>query len=202
MKWYAWTIIALIAALGVETYLWQRDVQLRKSCEEIAHLQYVTYHDEAVKYTVANNALTDSVAHHKHKTDSVIQHYAPKLDAANALIKRQRSQLASVAVIVEADSSEFTEAQLHIRDSLIDSQDQQIANLYGERAALKISTEALIDNLEAKARLSEDEVSKWIGRYQASEAGRMADEKAWRRQRRLERIVEGVIVVGVIILAI
>lgn len=202
MKWYAYVIIALVIAVAALGYLCQRNAQLLKSCNEIAHLQYVTYHDEVIEYNEKIGLLDSMVARHRQERDSVAQYYAPKLDAYNALIKRQRGQLASVAVIVEADSSEFTEAQLHIRDSLINTQDQQIANLYGERAALKVSTEALIDNLEAKARLSEDEAAKWIGRFQASEAGRMADQKAWERKRRVERIVEGVIVVGFIILAL
>lgn len=202
MKWYAYVIIALVIAVAVLAYLWQRNAQLLKSCNEIAHLQYVTYHDEVIEYNDKIGRLDSTVARHKHERDSVTQSYASKLDAGERTIKRQRAYIAKVEDVIAADSTEFTRDQLMRRDSLINTQDQQIANLYWERAALKVSTEALINNLEAKARLSEDEASKWIGRFQASEAGRMADEKAWRRHRRLERVLEigGVVLIGIIAL--
>lgn len=202
MKWYAYVIIALVIAVAVLAYLCSGFRAELKDCKRIDSAQYAMHREDFIRHTLEVAEMEARSTRYKHEKDSVIQHYAPKLSAANAIIKRQRGQLASVAVIVAADSSEFTEAQLHIRDSLINTQDQQIANLYGERAALKVSTEALIDNLEAKARLSEDEVSKWIGRFQASEAGRMADQKAWKRQRRWERVAEigAVVLIGIIAL--
>lgn len=177
MKWYVWLIISLVIAVAVLVYLLQRNAQLLKSCNEIAHLQYVTYHNEVIEYNEKIGHLDSVVARHSHERDSVAQYAAITQGALKTQTRALRTRY-------RPDTLRLTTV-----DTLVITQDSLIESLETERATVKVKTDELINSIEAKARLSEDEVSKWIGRFQESEARRMADEKEDRRHRRKERVL-------------
>lgn len=219
MKWYAYVIIALVVAVAVLAYMLQRNAQLLKSCNEIAHLQYVTYHDEVIEYNEKIGRLGSAVARQKHELDSVTQSHARTQTPLKSNIKTWKERIDPVeriAVLINGKNTGDTTVyftskeealrylydQMVARDTTIYWQDSLIRDMETERATVKVKTDELVNSIKAKARLSEDEVSKWIGRYQESEARRAQDEKAWKRQRRLERVlgIGGVVLIVIIVL--
>jgi hypothetical protein len=115
---------------------------------------------------------------------------------------RQARQLASVDRIIEVDSSEFTRDQLLLRDSIIAGKDTVITQLKEERTAVAMF-EAKEDSLQnEKLRMVNDLSKMWEQTAIEQNNARSEDAKKWKRQRTKERIVEGLIVIGIVILAL
>lgn len=184
MKWYAYVIIALLlVALGFSI----------RGCRQAEHDDQVT-----------NLAAIDMMVEHKDEMDSVGAIIARQAHERDSIAQSYAKTQGSLKTQIRALRTRYRQDTLRLTtvDTLVITQDSLIESLEAERAAVKVNTDALISTLESKSRLSEDEVSKWIGMWQQSEAGRMADEKAWKRQRRWERIAEigGIVLIGIIAL--
>lgn len=213
MKWYAYVIIALLLlALGFSI----------RGCRQAEHDDQVTNLaaiDMMVEHKAKIDSMADIIASQAHDLDSARQSHTRTQGPVKSNIKTWKERIDPVeriAVLINGKNTGDTTVyftskeealrylydQMVARDTTIYWQDSLIRDMETERATVKVKTDELVNSIKAKARLSEDEVSKWIGRYQESEATRAQDSKDFRRQRRRERIAEGVIIVGVIILAI
>lgn len=201
MKTAATSII--IAAL-ILLCLWQffDGQSTKKELEAKYHAGIALWKAEAVEYNRQGQKQDSANAALKQAIADTVHHFSGLLAKQHKSSARVRDKIKPVDTVILAQDTTLTRDQLMYRDSLISYQDSTISILYAERAAVKVSTDALVVNLETRARLSDEEANKWIGRWQESEALRQEDQKKMRRQRRIERVIEGAIVVVVILVAI
>lgn len=181
----------IIAAL-ILLCLWQffDGRSTKNELEEKYHVSRALWMQEAVKYNRQGAKQDSVIARREHERDSVREASAVTQGALKAQIRALRGRY-------RPDTLRLTTV-----DTLVITQDSLIENLEAEKAATKIKTDALVSDLKTRAKLSDEEANKWIGRWQESEALRQEDQKKIRRQRRVERVIEGAIIVVVILVAI
>lgn len=193
----------IIAAL-ILLCLWQffDGQSTRKELEARYHASMALWKAEAVEYNRQGAKMDSTNAVLKQTIADTVHHFSGLMAKQHKASTRVRDKIKPVDTVILAQDTTLTRDQLMYRDSLISYQDSTISILYAERAAVKVSTDALVGNLETRARLSDEEANKWIGRWQESEELRQDDQKKMRRKRRVERVIEGAIVVGIIIISI
>lgn len=194
----AMTVFYLLAMWGI----FKKDGALKEE-HAIRELQRALYMQETIGYNKEHAKLDSVIFDLKQSLVDTVAHFENKRSSYTKTIGRVRFLIAPAKSIpiMEGDTVIYRN-QLLYRDTLISYQDSTISTLYAERAAVKVSTDALIGKIETQARLSDQEANKWIGRWQESEVKRMAFEKKMRRQRRLERIGEAALIAGIIIVAL
>lgn len=198
------TATSIIIAALILLCLWQffDGQSTKKELEDKYHASMALWKAEAVEYNRQGQKQDSANAALKQAIADTVHHFSGLLAKQHKASTRVRDKIKPVDTVLLAQDTALTRDQLMYRDSLISYQDSTISILYAERAAVKVNTDALVGNLETRARISDEEANKWIGRWQESEALRQEDQKKMRRQRRLERVIEGAIVVVVILVAI
>jgi len=201
-NWWMWAALFFMCLSVIYTIKSKRAYEELASRDAKEHEERTIWHNQelrkdreiALSDTLLNTvkAWADSALHAK---DSVIEHRENRV----ALLKRRWMP---VQAIIEADSLELTRAQLENRDSTIDLQVLTIGELKAKYniadSADRIEDAAFERKIKAYNVYSTAVVHQ---RDSAAIAGRKL-EKKFRRQRTKERILEGLIVVGVVILAL
>jgi len=145
---------------------------------------------EAIVRLGAMAAQDSVIAAERHAKDSVIATHAKTQGA----IKTQLTALRKRYVV---DTLHLT-----VADTIIVKQDSLIVDLEKEKSTVWARFSDEIHAWEEKVRISEAYGQAMEKMAYDQNAARARDAKTFRRQRRKERIVEGLIVVGVVILAL
>lgn len=197
--WMWASLILCLVVIGVLIgVMYQRD----KNHQATLHDERALWHNQLLRKD-REIAMQDTIiktvnawAHSEiHAKDSVIERRENRV----ALLKRRWMP---VQAIIDADSLELTRAQIENRDSTIDLQVLTIGELKAKYniadSADRIEDAAFERKIKAYNIYSTAVVHQ---RDSAAIAGRKL-EKKFRRQRTKERILEGLIVVGIVILSL
>lgn len=172
--WYCLAVAVIVAVI-----LWLR-LQNHTKTDHAAHAIYL---DEAVQHN-KELAASDSVIVLLSKSKDSVEH------ASDSIIKKQDATIrgltgrrAPIAIIIAADSLEFTRAQLENRDSTIDEQAGMIGNLKGRIAEVN----RLENDEDAAQDKKEEEYRRysWKVVHQRDSVQEVAD----RAQRKADRNV-------------
>lgn len=169
--------ISLAVAVTVAVILWLR-LQNHTKTDHAAHAVYL---DEAVRHNKEQAASDSVIALISTKKDSVEHASDSIIKKQDATISRLTGRRAPIAIIIAADSLEFTRAQLENRDSTIDEQAGLIGNLKGRIAE--------VNRLENDEDAAQDKKEEEYRRY-SWELGHQRDsvqEVADKAQRKIDR---------------
>lgn len=182
MKWYAWTIIALIAALAFSA--WQTDRAYRLHNEYVALRDtsaFLTLRKVKLEYTADMTALRKGYD----RLLNIRDHRQDSTDRINAGLlvqnKRLRGQINPVSVVMGGDTAQIR-AQLTLRDQAIDNCDSSLLVRSGELAYAKAfhdSTQAIEvrkDLVQETAIIKLNDAA-WSNAEQAEKWKRKADRR-------------------------
>jgi hypothetical protein len=197
----SWRTVSLILIALTVIAAWF-EYQRIKDHQKADHAQHSLYFEESVNHNKALARYDSLLEHEKREMDSWVAAATRTIDKQDVIIARLRRQLSSVPEIIEADSMPFTRAQLEFRDSIISGQDTVIQTLKTERA--------LVSRLEiAEDSIQEMKLGAWVkyssgleDKVDSLATSKSKQDKKWRRKRRAERFIEGLVIIGIVILAI
>jgi len=122
-------------------------------------------------------------------------------DSLKRMIKGMKGRAYAVTRYIPAPGTPCDTA-INVRDSIITAQDGLLVKDSMHISRINVTLDSVQADYVKYQRLSDEQINTWQDQYRESEKRNADIDRKWRRKRRVERILEGSIIIGTIILTI
>jgi hypothetical protein len=188
-NFWMWAALVLLAALA---YVFLTSRKNKQEYDESMRSFQQIAKEDGIRHLSELATQDTIIASLKHERDSVVELHGKTQGQLKASIKALKTRYK-----ILHDTVTMT-----LADTIIIAQDSLIVDLEAEKSKVWQLFRYEIDATNQKARVSENYAEAMEKLAYEQNAARAQDHKKWRRQRTRERIVEGLIVIGVVILSL
>lgn len=192
MKWYGYVIIGLLLLLGGAGwfYTWKQENDKKTAALKEADDFFNMARQEAIIRLGAMATQDSIIFAERHAKDSAIAAHAKSQGSLKTTIRALKTRY-------RPDTLRLTTV-----DTLVIVQDSLIVDLEAEKASVWQFFKDEIGALESKVRISENYGEAMEKMAYEQNAARTQDAKKFRRQRRKERAIEIIVLIGAIALTL
>jgi len=184
----------LTVCLGVIAWLWFRPGPVPVVADE--HRIKILMKDSIEKKLLLDHSISLIS-----QRDIERNRHVKETDSLKRVIKGMKGRAYAVTRFIPAPGTPCDTAVI-VRDSIIIVQDGLLVEDSMHISRINVTLDSVQADYVKYQRLSDEQINTWQDRYRESEKRAADIDRKWRRKRRGERILEGLIVIGTIILAI